>query len=212
MRNFFVRRRNPTCEETLGVCAPMAATGVLNHDPWAASIDTNHWVRVKKMVKRAELLFESFAGSEVLDHIQRAKGVVPFKRMHAPHCNQSHAKYFGAIAFGCNVFLRCHDDDDFTLSMAHVILGGNKQYNLDDDVVIYFCFPTLAVAVPMRPGDFLLFNSRIPHCISSRCHHADKIMCISMFLKTAVVGGNSNGTVLTDTQAMLSDQYQTLFS
>jgi hypothetical protein len=133
MRKFFVRRRNPTCEETLGVCAPMAATGVLNHDPWAASIDTNHWVRVKKMVKRAELLFESFAGSEVLDHIQRAKGVVPFKRMHAPHCNQAHAKYFGAIAFGCNVFLHCHDDDDFTLSMAHVILGGKEQYNLDDE-------------------------------------------------------------------------------
>jgi hypothetical protein len=71
--------------KTLGVCAPMAATGVLDHDSWAASIDTIHWVCVMKMVKRAELLFESFAGSEVLDHIQRAKGVVPFKTMNAPH-------------------------------------------------------------------------------------------------------------------------------
>ena len=169
--------------KTLGVRAPMAmaATGVLDYDPWAESIDTIHWVRVMKMVKRAELLFESFAGSEVLDHIQRAKEVVPFKTMHAPRCHQAHAKYFGAIALGCNVFLCCHDDNDFTISMAHVLLGGKDQYNLDDNVVIYFCFPTLGVAIPMRPGDYLIFNSHIPHCISSRCRHANKIMCISMF-------------------------------
>ena len=91
-------------------------------------------------------------------------------------------KYFGGIAFGCTVFLCCHTDDDFTLSMAHILLDGSDVYALDD----------LGVAVPMRPGDFLLFNSRIPHCISSRCRYADKIMCISMFLKTAVVGLNNN--------------------
>ena len=64
----------------------------------------------------------------------------------------------------------------------------------------------------MRPGDYLIFNSHIPHCISSRCRHADKIMCISMFLKTRVVGLNENARVLTEAQAQLSDQYQTMFS
>ena len=64
----------------------------------------------------------------------------------------------------------------------------------------------------MRPGDYLIFNSRIPHCISSRCRHADKIMCISMFLKTAVVGLNENARVLTEAHAQLSDKYQTMFS
>ena len=198
--------------KTLSVRVPMAGMGVIDFDTWAAGIDTIHWKRVMKMVKRAEFLFESFAGSEVLDHIQRSKEVVPFKTMHAPHCHQAHAKYFGAIAFGCNVFLRCHDDDDFTISMAHVLLAGKEQYNLDDEVVIYFCFPTLGVAVPMRPGNYLLFNSRIPHCISSRCRHADKIMCISMFLKTAVVGMNENARILTDAQELLLAQYQHLFS
>jgi hypothetical protein len=107
-----------------------------------------------KMVMRAELLFEMFANQEVIDHVCAAKDVVPFKTMHAPHRHRTcahipHAKYFGAIAFGCNVFLRCHTDDDFTLSIAHVLLGGRKSYNLDDYVVVYFCFPTLGVAVPM---------------------------------------------------------------
>ncbi len=35
-------------------------------------------------------------------------------------------------------------------------LKGKDKYELDDDDVVYFCFPTLGVAVPLRPGDFLL--------------------------------------------------------
>jgi hypothetical protein len=33
-------------------------------------------------------------------------------------------------------------------------------------IVVYFCFPTLGVAVPQHPGDYLMFNALIPHCIS----------------------------------------------
>ena len=74
------------------------------------------------------------------------------------------------------------------MSMAHILLEGRDCYFPDDNVVAYFCFPTLGVAVPIKPSDFLLFNSTIPHCISSRCCADEEIMCISMFLKTAVVG------------------------
>jgi hypothetical protein len=88
-------------------------------------------------------------------------------------------------------------------------LDGKDSYKLDDDVVVFFCFPTLGIAVPMRPGDFLLFNSRLPHCISTRCHRAEKIMCISMFLKTLVVGCNNNSLPLTPTQHNLSSMYRT---
>ncbi len=199
-----------------GVRPGRNSTGILEFDNWAERIDTIHWRRVMDMVTRAELLFEKFAEQEVLDHIRAAKQVVPFQTMHAPnrHCksaNIPHAKYFGAIAFGCNVFLRCHTDDDFTLSIAHVLLGGRQSYHLDDSVVVYFGFPTLGVAVPMRPGDFLLFNARIPHCISSRCCVDDDIMCISMFLKTAVVGGNDNGRPLNPTEQDLSDLFRQQF-
>ena len=169
----------------LGVRPSRNSKGVLDCDRWAESIDDIHWCRVMKMVARAELLFESFAEQEAIDHIRAAKDVIGFKTMHAPYalCNRKripHAKYFGAIAFGRNVFLRCHTDDDFSYSIAHVLLGGRSSYQLDDDVVVHFCFPTLGIAVPMRPGDFLIFNARIPHCISSRSHAADDIMCISL--------------------------------
>jgi hypothetical protein len=77
---------------------------------------------------------------------------------------------------------------------------------LDDDVVVYFCFPTIGVAVPLRPGDYLLFNARIPHCISSRCKFEDEVMCTSTYLKTAIVGMNNNSLPLTDEQAWTINQ------
>jgi hypothetical protein len=42
--------------------------------------------------------------------------------------------------------------------------------------------------VALRPGDLLIFNALEPHAISSRCHKSDKLLCVSMYLKTAVVG------------------------
>jgi hypothetical protein len=69
-----------------------------------------------------------------------------------------------------------------------VHLKGIDQYSTNDPIVIYFCFPTMGVAVPLRPGNFLLYNSWIPHCVSSRCRQLDEVMIVSMYLKSAVVG------------------------
>ncbi len=114
-------------------------------------------------------------------------------RMTMPFSSHKSAlKYYGGLAFGCNVFLRCHTDNDYTMSMAQIHLKGKDEYQIEDDVVVYFCFPTLDVAVPLQPGDFLLFNALIPHCVSSRCRQAEKKLCISMYLKTSVVGMNNN--------------------
>ncbi len=97
-------------KKCLGVRPGRKSTGVLDCNKWAERIDGVHWRRVMEMVNRAEQLFDMFAQQEVIDHLRVAKEVVPFKTMHAPHnhCKSSHihhAKYFGAIAFGCNVFL-----------------------------------------------------------------------------------------------------------
>ncbi len=90
------------------------------------------------------------------------------------------------------------------MSISQVFLKGISQYHLNDDVTVYFCFPTLGVSVPLRPGDYLLFNPLIPHCISSHCKHEDDIMCVSMYLKTAIVGLNNNSLPLTPSQNQLA--------
>jgi len=90
----------------------------------------SHWGCIMKMVRWAELMFEAYAPPDVLDHIHIAsRDIVPFKTMHPPNFTSTSkwlppAKYFGAIASGCNVYLRCHTNDDFTMSMVHILLKG----------------------------------------------------------------------------------------
>ncbi len=70
-----------------------------------------------------------------------------------------------------------------------------------------FPHPTLGVSVPLCPGDYLLFNPLIPHCVSSRCKHEDEIICVSMYLKTAIVSMNDNSLPLTPSQNQLAERF-----
>jgi hypothetical protein len=99
-------------------------------------------------------------------------------------------------------------DADFTMSITQVFLKGRSEYHLNDDVVAYFCFPTLGVAVLLHPGDYLIFNALIPNCISSRCKLDDEIMCASVYFKTSIVGMNNNDLALNPTQSLIVNKLQ----
>jgi hypothetical protein len=172
-------------------------------------LSKHHLKSLLRIMRRAERSFEEIADHQVISHLKNVKAVVPFKTMSLPSsAGKNHSvRYFGGIAFGSNAFLRCHTDADFTMSIAQVFLKGQNTLQANDDVVVYFCFPTLGAAVPLFPGDFLLFNALIPHCISSRCKQMDEVMCLSMYLKTACVGLNNNDLVLTTPQAALARKY-----
>jgi hypothetical protein len=92
------------------------------------------------------------------------------------------------------------------MSISQVFLKGKDVYHLDDDITLYFCFPMLGVAVPLPPGDYFMFNALIPHCISSRCKLEDDVMCVSFYLKTAIVGMNDNNLSLTPKQSAIIHQ------
>jgi hypothetical protein len=155
------------------------------------------------MMKRAEMSFRAFADHAVLSHIYHAKKLVPFKTfMPTGDLSSTFSSvFFGGIAFGTNIFLHCHTDADFTMSISQVFLKGKDVYHLDDDIISYFCFPTLGVAVILRPGGYFMFNALIPHCISSRCRLEDNVMCASVYLKTAIVGMNNYNLLLTPKQS-----------
>ncbi len=114
--------------------------------------------------------------------------------------------FFGGIAFGTNVFLCCHTDANFTMSISQVFLKGRPVYHIHDDIIACFCFPTLGVAVPLCPGDYFMFNALIPQCISSRCNLDDEIMCTSIYLKTVIVGMNNNYLQLTHKQLQVANK------
>ncbi len=90
------------------------------------------------MTRRAEAAVKSFADCSVICQLLAAKQIVPFKTMSGPHNNRHCTKYFGAIAFGVNIFLRCHTDEDFTVSVTQVFLKGCDQYLVVDRVVAFF--------------------------------------------------------------------------
>jgi hypothetical protein len=98
------------------------------------------------------------------------------------------------------------------MSIVQVFVNGKETYHIDDAVVVYFCFPTLSVAVPLRPGDYLMFNSLVPHCIFSRCNNRDDVIVLSMYMKTSVVGMNNNELKITSLQAILSKRFQIYLS
>jgi hypothetical protein len=99
---------------------------------------------------------------------------------------------FPAIACGRNVYLNVHTDDDYFWSATTIIQNDAGPLQEDSAILNYFCFPTKGISVALRHGDILLFNPTVPHCISSRCDETRDVFCISLYLKTAVVGGNDN--------------------
>ena len=92
------------------------------------------------------------------------------------------------------------------MSISQVFLKGRPEYQINDHVIAYFCFPTLGAAVPLRPGDYFMFYALIPHCISSRCNMEDEIMCTSVYLKTVIVGMHNNDLKLTHKQLQVAHQ------
>ena len=210
-KRIFADYGKPVMYTCAGVQVSRNSPRILDHAPFMEKLPRHHWKALMRLMRCAEYCFESIADHQVISHIRHAKATVPYNTMTIPPPNDSDispsAKYFSGIAFGCNVFLRCHTDADFTMSIAQIHLKGRHQYELDDPVVVYFCFPTLGVAIPLRPGDFLLFNACIPHCILSRCNEIDEIMCVSIYLKSAIVGMNNNSLELTEKQAVLAKRY-----
>jgi hypothetical protein len=114
---------------------------VLDHAPFQDKLEKHHWEALMWMMS-AELCFKMIADHQVVSHIYHARMVIPFKTM-------SGSKYYGGIAYGCNVFLHCNTNADFTMSISQVFLKGRNRYKIDDEVVLYFYFPTLGVAVPL---------------------------------------------------------------
>ena len=194
----------------IGVLAARTG-GVVDVKQCYSSLIRKHWKVIMKMTTRAEAAFESFADSAVIHQMKDAKEHVSIKTMSAPHSNHS-SKYFGAMAFGRNVFARCHTDEDFTMSVTQIYLEGVDQYSVADRVVAYFCFPTIGVAIPMCPGDYVLFDATIPHCVFSRCHSSDNVVGVSFYLKSLVVGMNNNSIPLTRDQIYLSSLHTCMYS
>ncbi len=149
---------------SVGVQPNRAKSGVSPIVPFMKKTGDDYWDWLMRMMRWSERAFEMMAPHSALHHIRTTKEVISFPTMCQSSSDekQTSAKYYGAIAFGRNVHLRCHTDQDYMMSVIQIHLDGRDSYSIDEKVVAYFCFPTLGIAVALRPGDFLLFNPTVP--------------------------------------------------
>jgi len=187
-----------------------AGVGVrTTHHP--EKIDDDMWDLIVDYIISVESLFFEFVDSKVIHMINEARKLLSFSSITRKEgsLRNRDGEIFGAFAFGVNLHLPVHVDRDFTFS-AVCVHQQRDHYLTDDPVVVYFCFPCLGVAIPLKPGDVIIFNPQEPHALSSRCHSGDEILCVSLYLKSAVVGLNNNSIRNTFRERNLSERWKSL--
>jgi len=114
------------------------------------------------------------------------------------------SKIWPAMVAGRNVFLNVHTDRDLVWCLTTVVAQGAVTEG--DDVICYFCFPSLKMAIPLKNGDMLLFNPNVPHCVSSRCDGERDAFCVSFYFDPSVPSGNTNAHALSCQEEEVSQQ------
>jgi hypothetical protein len=87
---------------------------ILDNPPFVDALPQCLWEQLVWLMKCAETSFPSFTDHCIISHLYHAKKLVPFKTFSSTVDKSStfSSEFFGGIAFGLNVFLRCHTDCD----------------------------------------------------------------------------------------------------
>ena len=78
-----------------------------------------------------------------------------------------------------------HDDNDFFI--AHLAVYDDIAE--PGEILYYFCFPTYRIAVPMRSGDIIVFNPKVPHCATNPSRETAMIYSCYVSNKTVNTAG-----------------------
>ena len=112
---------------------------VLDNLPFVDALPQCQWEKLVWLMKCAETFFRAFTDHCVISHLHHANKLAPFKTF-SDKSSTCSSDFFGGIAFGSNVFLHCHTDTDFTMSISQVFLRGRPEYCLNNDVITYFFY------------------------------------------------------------------------
>ena len=149
-----------------------------------------------KFIRRMEHHFGQYVDSCALAGMVKAKSIVNWKGLNNNNLCSA------ALATSKNYCSPAHTDKDFFASIHQVNI--NRDYEKNDPICQHFCFPQFGFAVGLRPGDVLLFNPLIYHCLSMRSEKYKEIdvHVTTAYLKTAHVGLNNNSIPLSEEQEL----------
>jgi hypothetical protein len=107
------------------------------------------------------------------------------------------SKFVAAMASSINYSAPAHVDDDYLFSIHRLNVDACIANN---EMVQCFCFATYGFAIGLRPGDIILFNSHVYHCLSDKSTPYAKrdVHVTTFYVKTAHVGKNDNSLPLTE--------------
>ena len=170
--------------------------------------DSIHQRRIIEYFRQVETLFTRFIDTDQIRLVNEAIDAVEANTftIRGNNDDEQSASIYGAFAAGINVYLNMHSDVDYTY--CAISIHQREEYLESQNVVAYFAFPRLGIAIPLRPGDILFFNPKEWHCVSSRCDNDEEIFCMSLFLKSANIGKNDNSMTLMPDQVALLSQYK----
>jgi hypothetical protein len=116
----------------------------------------------------------------------------------------SGVKFVAALASTINYSAPAHVDCDFVMSIHQMNVDTSSGLLLEDEIAQYFCFPEFGYAVGLRPGDVLLFNPQVYHCLSKKepVYKDANVHVTTFYLKTAHVGKNDNSLPLSAKDAV----------
>jgi len=136
--------------------------------------------------------------SRWLRAIKRGSELSKFGKIHG--CG-----FVAAIASSVDYQAPSHIDEDFFLSIHQ--LNVMNRFG-DKEVAQYFCFASLVVCVELRPGDVLLFNPHVQHCLSqkTKAYQGDRVHVSTMYIKTKHVSGNDVDAELTQEELTAMEQ------
>ena len=174
--------------------------------PFSAALESTDDITrriVQKFVASIEHLYCAYVSHKEINIVTQAVKLVDAPTLTMPpsksNPNPKKAQIYGAMAVGTNAILATHTDKDFAYSAVSVQCRSECHRN-EERVLVYFAFPALGIAIPLKVGDVLFFNPNEPHCITSRIMETDHIYCVSLYLKSATIGLNDNSIPLTDYQ------------
>jgi hypothetical protein len=178
---------------TVGLKPNRGCTGVA--EIWPKMLNTIDRDEIRKLMRRCEETAKRYLPSNALRGLRTAQLLGDWMEISGVTTNP----IWGSLACGKNYFLHSHVDEDFFYSLTTVASKRGLQkeidrYMMDAEVCNFFTFAEQGIAVALRPGDMLIFNPLYHHCLSSRTSEfdSDDVFCLSLYLKTAVVGKNDN--------------------
>ena len=161
-----------------------------------------HTKQLKYLCVRIQKLMAQFLPTQDLRALSRVKGINPFSTL----AGSETESIFPTASMSVDYCSAAHVDIDFfysLLAIRSVHNDSNACYGANTDAhppaAQHFVFPTVSIAVALRPGDHLIFNPKISHCCSEKLkdYTAHRVHLCAFYLKTAILGMNDNSKPLT---------------